>query len=83
MKVALITGAARRVGSAIARKLHAHGFNFIIHYRHSQEQALALAQSLNQQRNNSAQTLQADLADTPQLSDLINKAEKSVIYKSI
>ena len=40
--VALITGAARRIGAAIARTLHAHGANVAIHYRGSAEEAADL-----------------------------------------
>ena len=42
-RVALITGAARRIGAAIARELHADGMNVVIHYRGSAGEARALA----------------------------------------
>ena len=32
-KVALVTGSARRIGAAIARRLHAAGANVVLHYR--------------------------------------------------
>ncbi|MES2489771.1 MAG: SDR family NAD(P)-dependent oxidoreductase, partial [Pseudomonadota bacterium] len=35
IKVALVTGAARRIGAAIVRELHAEGWNVLIHYRGS------------------------------------------------
>lgn len=60
-KVALVTGAARRIGADICRALHAEGWNLVIHYNQSQEQAEALADTLNQARPRSAQTVQADL----------------------
>jgi pteridine reductase len=41
-KAALITGAARRVGAAIVRKLHAAGANVVLHYRSSAEPSEAL-----------------------------------------
>ena len=34
-KVALITGAARRIGAVIAQTLHREGADVVIHYRHS------------------------------------------------
>ena len=41
--VALVTGAARRVGRAIALDLAAHGFDVAVHYRGSQDEAQATA----------------------------------------
>lgn len=69
--VILITGAARRVGAAIARHLHAQGCRLVVHYRHSETDAKALAADLNAIRADSALTLQADLTDTAKLDALI------------
>ncbi len=41
--VALVTGAARRVGRAITLDLAAHGFDVAVHYRGSQDEAQATA----------------------------------------
>jgi pteridine reductase len=60
-KTALVTGAARRIGAAIAGSLHAAGSNIAIHYRGSATDAERLADSLNQLRANSAKTFCADL----------------------
>lgn len=73
-KVALITGSGRRVGAAIARTLHAHGINIIIHYRSSADDANQLGAELNALRPDSARTLQADLNDTTQLAPLVAAA---------
>lgn len=70
-KVALVTGAARRIGAAIATRLHAGGARVVIHYRGSKADAESLADSLNDLRSDSATTLQANLLDTPTLPDLI------------
>ena len=61
--VALITGGAKRVGAAIARRLHGAGFDLAVHYRSSAEEALALQAELASQRADSVQIFQADLAD--------------------
>lgn len=74
-KVALITGAARRIGAAIAHELHAAGWCVLIHYRASSSEALALAAQLNAARPSSAHTLQADLADAQALSTLAQQAQ--------
>lgn len=60
-KVALITGSAKRIGAALAKHLHAKNYNIILHYRQSQAEANQIAATLNQQRENSAITLSADL----------------------
>lgn len=72
-EVVLITGAARRVGAAIARRLHAEGANVAIHYNHSQTNADALAAELNSSRKGSAAGFRADLTDTDHLPALIDK----------
>ena len=70
----LVTGAARRVGAAIARKLHGAGANVLLHYRTSTREAESLARELNDARAASARTLQADLLDVNQLAPLIDAA---------
>lgn len=70
-KVALITGAAKRVGAAIARRLHREGFIIAIHYRASKTEAESLAKELNAIRTNSAAIFQADLLVTFALDVLV------------
>jgi pteridine reductase len=70
-KVALITGAARRVGAAIARRLHADGYNLALHFRHSQAEMDALRAELNGLRAGSIISLQADLAEFDRLPELV------------
>jgi pteridine reductase len=60
-KVALVTGAAMRVGAAIARRLHAAGASVVLHYRGSEADAAALEAALNAMRAASAARLRADL----------------------
>jgi pteridine reductase len=60
-KAALITGGARRVGAAIARRLHAAGASVLLHYRDSQAEAAKLAAELNALRARSAATVKAEL----------------------
>lgn len=62
-KVVLVTGSARRIGAAIASRLHAAGANVVIHFRGSAKDAEALAARLNESRENSAMSMQADLLD--------------------
>ncbi len=60
-KTVLITGAAQRIGAAIARYLHAKQFNVVIHYNRSAQEANQLAHELSHIRSNSCCTVQADL----------------------
>jgi pteridine reductase len=60
-KVALVTGAARRVGAAIARRLHAAGANVVIHYRGADADAAQLEKELNAARAGSAMKVKGDL----------------------
>jgi pteridine reductase len=70
-KTVLVTGAAKRVGSAIARELHAAGANVVLHYRRSAQEAAVLVAELNAQRTASAACVQADLLDIAQLPHLV------------
>jgi pteridine reductase len=72
--VALITGAAHRLGAHTARHLHGRGWNVVIHYRSRQDQAEALAHELNARRTNSATPLPADLSRLDQIGPLAAKA---------
>lgn len=62
-KTVLITGAARRIGAAIARHLHAHGYTVALHAHSSGGELQALADALQATRAGSVLTLQADLRD--------------------
>lgn len=75
-KTALVTGAARRVGAAITRQLHAAGMDVVIHYRNSRAEAEALARELNDSRADSAVCLSADLQDPAQLQQLVEQARQ-------
>jgi len=69
--VALVTGSARRIGAAIARALHAAGYDLALHCRHSRAGADALAAELESVRVGSTFVQQADLADFDRLPELI------------
>ena len=69
--VALITGSARRIGAAIARRLHAEGFDLALHYRRSAEDVRALAAELERARPDSVLALRAELDDFDRLPELV------------
>jgi len=76
-KVALITGAARRVGATIARTLHAQGMNLVLHYRHSQQEAQQLQQELLAIRPDSVILVQAELLNNAKLISTIKAGIKA------
>lgn len=71
-KVALITGAAKRIGASIARNIHGAGYNVIIHYHHSKPEAEQLAQELNVIRTDSASSISLDLFQHQHCAQLID-----------
>jgi NAD(P)-dependent dehydrogenase (short-subunit alcohol dehydrogenase family) len=44
--VALVTGGSRRIGAAICRELAARGASVVVHYRHSEAEAIAMNRTL-------------------------------------
>lgn len=69
--VALVTGSARRIGAAIARRLHAEGYDLALHYLRSGAEMQALAAELESARPGSVLTLQADLCEFDRLPELV------------
>lgn len=72
---ALVTGAAKRIGATIARRLHANGYRVVVHYSSSYEEANSLVNELNHSRANSAVSLQGNLCDSGHINAI---AERSV-----
>lgn len=72
--VALLTGAATRLGAASATALHGRGYRVLIHYHHSRDNAATLCHSLNAIRPDSARSLQADLGDMHAVTSLADQA---------
>jgi len=75
--VVLITGAARRIGAAIATRLHKRGYRVIIHYQNSAADAESLCAEFNTLRADSARSLQASLLDIDSIAQL---AEASIAH---
>lgn len=73
----MITGASRRIGSAIARDLVSSGFNIAIHADKSMVEADALVAELRQTGRNVI-SLKADLQDISETSSLIERANSAL-----
>src|SRR5688500_8301022 len=76
-KAALITGGGRRVGAAIARRLHAAGANVLLHYRDSEADAAKLEAQLNALRPTSAAKVKAELLAPIAPRALVSAARES------
>lgn len=72
-KVALVTGGARRIGAAIASRLHDAGMKLVVHYRSSEIQAHALQNELNGNRSESVILVRGDLLDVDKNRQLISQ----------
>ncbi|MEM7541525.1 MAG: pteridine reductase [Pseudomonadota bacterium] len=62
-RVAVVTGAGRRVGAAITQILHQQGFNVAVHYLASIADAQSNVDRFNAERPDSAIAIRADLSE--------------------
>ena len=69
-KTALITGAARRVGKAMALRLAEHGFDIALHYNHSSDAALLTKKEI-EKKGRHCHLFQADLLKDEELEKLM------------
>ena len=72
--VCLVTGAARRVGRAIALELAANGFDVAIHYRSSHTEALSVAQEARE-AGAAAQVFRAELSHESEVIALLGAVQ--------
>jgi NAD(P)-dependent dehydrogenase (short-subunit alcohol dehydrogenase family) len=77
LKNVLVTGAAKRLGRAIALDLAAHGWNIAIHYNGSEEDADSAAQAVRAFGAEAA-TLQCDLSKEAETATLVARAVKEL-----
>ncbi len=70
-RAVLVTGAARRVGAALAAAFHSAGARVAVHYRGSKAEADARVAEFNAARADSARAFQADLSDPAACETLI------------
>lgn len=73
MKWALVTGAAQRLGRAVALDLGRHGWGVVVHHRASHEQAQALAREIRAY-GGAAALVSADLGDEVERHALVTHA---------
>ena len=71
-KVALVTGAGRRIGRAIALDLAAHGASIAVHYRTSHAEADAVVAEIASKQGK-AQTFRANLEHVAEIEQMVAK----------
>ncbi|MGW8161576.1 MAG: SDR family oxidoreductase [Desulfobulbales bacterium] len=76
-KVALVTGASRGIGAAIARSLADHDAAVVINYLQSADKAYALKHSITE-AGGRAITVQADVRDRDAVDKMVDQAEKEL-----
>jgi len=72
-RTVLITGAARRVGAAISRRLAADGWNIIVHYNRSKRAAELLADEIRE-AGGVCDPVHADLASRSDVESLLERS---------
>lgn len=75
-KTAIITGASRGIGRAIATRLAEDGFNIVANYAGNEEAARSLVESIIQS-GGTATAVKADVADSHAIKQLFNTAQKT------
>jgi len=75
--VALVTGAGRRIGAAVARDLARHGWAVAVHYRGSRREAEALVREIEAAGGRAA-ALSCDLAREAEVETLIPRAVEAL-----
>jgi pteridine reductase len=77
-RTALVTGAAARIGAAIARHLHRRGCNLAVHCNSSTDAAAALARELNAEREGSAVVVAADISSMDGVESLAGQTREAL-----
>lgn len=73
-KTALITGASRGIGEAIAKEFAKAGYHLILTSNHSYESLCLLSENLEQTYDISCKAIQTDMGNFDQVKDLFQKA---------
>ncbi|WP_368902102.1 SDR family NAD(P)-dependent oxidoreductase, partial [Proteus mirabilis] len=74
-KVAVVTGSSRGIGAAVVTRLAQEGMNVVINYHSDENEAQALADSLNKHGKGKAIIFGGDISD--------EKIAHNFIYKAI
>ena len=77
MKTIFVTGGAKRIGRAISVRLADAGFQVVVHYRYSSEEAIETVR-LIEEKGGSAACVEADLGNISDVENLLESASKAI-----
>ena len=80
-RTALVTGAAGRVGQAVALAMAGRGMDIVVHYNRSASEARATAESV-ERLGQRAVTVRADLAEREEVDALADQAVQFLLEGS-
>lgn len=81
-KLALVTGAAHRLGKAIALGLASAGYDIALHYHSAEDEAVKTAAEINR-HGRSVLMLKADLRKQDEIASLFEKLSKSSYHLTV
>ncbi|MCR4944642.1 MAG: 3-oxoacyl-[acyl-carrier-protein] reductase [Clostridium sp.] len=74
-KCAIVTGASRGIGKAVAKKLASQGVNIVLNYRSSEEKAIEVENELKE-FGVEVLRVKADISNISEAENLVNKAKE-------
>ena len=75
-KIAIVTGASRGIGRAIAKRLSLDGFAVVVNYAHNREKAEAVVREIHGEGGD-AIAVQGDVSKAQDVESLFDRAEKT------
>lgn len=73
-KVALITGASRGIGASIALELSKKGYDIVINYNTSEEQAKILKKQIEEKYSNNVLIIKCDITKEEEINNMVKEA---------
>ena len=77
-KIVLITGAATGIGKAIALELAKEGYDIVINYCHSKDEALELQKKIIKDYHVNCLAIQADVSKEDEVNNMIDQIERDL-----